>query len=328
MNKNSIIKKQFILFAFLAKMTKLVKLLKFGKIFLTFATMCLSAFIYSFSMGAWFSIGFVVLLFVHEMGHVIALRFKGLPASAPVFIPFIGAAIFSPSFKGKENESFVGIGGPLLGGVSCLVMFALWKTTPGHPNILLMLSYTATVINLFNLIPLRPLDGGRITQIIGPWFKYIGLGALLIVSFFIREPSMFFIWVIVLSELKINKILRACLGLACELAMIIFMCMGYSHQPSWVNAFDIAIVSLVNVALIFTMISEIRRNRKFKSIVDTLSPEQRKSYEEFIALKIKNPEIEEDVSRQTRLKWLVNYIVLSGALALLFFYQTPFLPRH
>jgi Zn-dependent protease len=169
MDKNSIIKKQFILFAFLAKMTKLVKLLKFGKIFLTFATMCLSAFIYSFSMGAWFSTGFVVLLFVHEMGHVIALRFKGLPASAPVFIPFIGAAIFSPSFKGKENESFVGIGGPLLGGVSCLVMFALWKTTPGHPNILLMLSYTATIINLFNLIPLRPLDGGRITQIIGPW---------------------------------------------------------------------------------------------------------------------------------------------------------------
>ena len=213
---NKIVKKQFILFAFLAKITKFVKLLKFGKIFLTFASMCISAFIYSFSMGLWFSVGFVFLLFVHEIGHVIALKLKGLPASAPVFIPFIGAAIFSPGFKGKENESFVGYGGPLLGGVSCIVMFALWKVMPSHPDIILMLSYTATLINLFNLIPIRPFDGGRITQIVGSWFKYVGAAGLLIISFFIREPAMFFIWVIVLGEININKTLRFGLGLTCE----------------------------------------------------------------------------------------------------------------
>ena len=76
MNKKKILNKQLVLFAFLAKMTKFVKLFKFGKIFLTFATMCLSAFLYSFTLGVWFSIGFVLLLFVHEMGHVIAKNKK------------------------------------------------------------------------------------------------------------------------------------------------------------------------------------------------------------------------------------------------------------
>src|SRR5271157_4758657 len=207
--------RMFVIFALMAKMTKLVKLVKFGKIFLTFFTMCLSAFVYSFMMGIWFSIGFVLLLFVHEMGHVIALKIKKLPASAPVFIPLLGAAIFSPNFGTKEDESFVGFGGPFLGALSCLAMFFIWKIIPNHPNMFLMLGYTATIINLFNLVPIRPLDGGRITQILGTWFLYVGIASLLIITFFIREPVILFVWILSLGEIKMNDWIRFLFGVLC-----------------------------------------------------------------------------------------------------------------
>lgn len=100
----------------LVKVFKAIKLLKFTKVILTFATMVISAFVYSLRFGVWFGAGFVLLLFVHEMGHVFALRVKGHPWAAPIFIPMLGAVVFAPKFKDAEEEAFVGYGGPFVGG--------------------------------------------------------------------------------------------------------------------------------------------------------------------------------------------------------------------
>ena len=96
--------------AFLAKFG--VVLLKFKFLF----SMFVSAAVYVWIGGWWFGIGLIVLLFVHEMGHVIEARHQGLPVSAPMFIPFLGAMITMKEMpQDAWREARIGIAGPLLG---------------------------------------------------------------------------------------------------------------------------------------------------------------------------------------------------------------------
>ena len=103
--------------------------------------MGLSAFVYAFWLGPWFSIAFVIMLFIHEMGHVMAMKIKGMPTSAPVFIPMFGAVIFAPKFKNKQDEAFVGYAGPLVGGLAALALFGIWALLPSPSKLILLVSY-------------------------------------------------------------------------------------------------------------------------------------------------------------------------------------------
>src|SRR3989344_1385694 len=143
----------------LVKVYKLLKLMKFTKAFMTFASMIVSAFVYSIFLGPWFAIGLMAMLFIHEMGHIIALKIKGYPAPGPVFIPMLGAVIFAPKFKHSEDEAFIGYGGPLLGGIAAVASFGLWALLPEPSEVLLLVSYIGIFLNLFNMLPIRPLDG-------------------------------------------------------------------------------------------------------------------------------------------------------------------------
>jgi Zn-dependent protease len=135
-----------------------------------------------FRFGIEFAVGFVLLIWVHEMGHVLALRRYGVRSTAPLFIPFIGAVITVGRLRDAAEEAIVGIGGPVLGTVGALVCFALYKNL--HYPILLQLSFWGFSINLLNLLPIPPLDGGRITAAVSPWIwplgflGLIGLGVL------------------------------------------------------------------------------------------------------------------------------------------------------
>jgi len=300
-------KRIFIVFALLSKSAKLMKLvkavkfLKFGKIAITFATMALSAFVYSFTMGIWFSVGFVLMLFIHEMGHVIALKLKRLPASAPVFIPMLGAVVFAPDFGDKEKEAFVGFGGPLLGGLAAFLVFLMWKTVSDSSMILLMLSYTATFVNLFNLIPIRPLDGGRITQAIGSWFKYVGVAGLLMFSLLVRQPVMLFIWILVLEDIRMNKWLKFGIGALCQVSMIILMILGFSDQPFWVDILDSVLVTVLNIGYYFR--AKTKETEEVKQKTEGVLPSS------------------------ARIKWFAFYFLLLATLSLLMFYQIPYLPK-
>jgi Zn-dependent protease len=164
---------------------------KLGKLLTTGGTMLISLVAYAFIFGWKYAAGFVALLFVHEMGHYVAARRRGLAVGAPTFIPFLGAWIELKDLPhDAETEAYVGLGGPLLGTVGALVALLLARSYDA--DWLLAVAYAGLFLNLFNLIPLSPFDGGRITAVLSPRVWLFGvpiLGAL----FFYRPNPMLLI---------------------------------------------------------------------------------------------------------------------------------------
>jgi Zn-dependent protease len=133
----------------------------------TLGTMFISIAAYALAFGWPFAVGFVLLIFVHEMGHVIQLRREGVEASAPVFIPFLGAVIAAKSLgRDAAAEARVGLAGPILGTIGTLIPLAVWLATGS--DLWRALAYVGFFINLINLLPVLPLDGGRAMAVLGP----------------------------------------------------------------------------------------------------------------------------------------------------------------
>jgi Zn-dependent protease len=136
---------------------------KMGKMLTTGGTMLLSMLAYSWVFGWRYAAGFVLLIFVHEMGHYLAARKRGLAVGAPTFIPFVGAWIEMKQMPhDAETEAFVGLGGPLLGTVGAIGCYFLARSVDAPW--LLAVSYAGFFLNLFNLIPVGILDGGAILR--------------------------------------------------------------------------------------------------------------------------------------------------------------------
>jgi Zn-dependent protease len=156
------------------------------KLLVTAGTALVSVAAYSLFFGWWFAAGFVALMFVHEMGHVLALRREGIKASAPMFIPFMGAAIFSRSLGDNAlAEARVGLAGPILGSIGAAVVAVIGQLTGS--DLLTALAYFGFFLNLFNLLPVVPLDGGRAAAAMSPWMWFAGLGVLVALVFL--EPG-------------------------------------------------------------------------------------------------------------------------------------------
>lgn len=162
----------------------LIAILELDTVLSMTATMLFSVAVYAVAFGWQFAIGFVILLLVHELGHVLASRIMGIRTSALLFIPFIGAVVRLASAPATlKSEANIALGGPAMGTLSALVCLAVYFWTDGV--LMLALSYTACLINLFNLIPCAPFDGGRIGAAISPYFWRIGslvLGIVLLYS--------------------------------------------------------------------------------------------------------------------------------------------------
>ena len=121
-----------------------------------------------------FAAGFVFLILIHEMGHVIANRYYGLHASPPIFIPFLGAVInLRESPKNAKVEAVIGIAGPVSGTIGALACYAYALHTGN--SMAMFLAHIAFFLNLFNLLPVPPLDGGRVAAAISPWVWILGL---------------------------------------------------------------------------------------------------------------------------------------------------------
>lgn len=178
---------------------------KLGKVLLTGGTMILSVFAYALIYGFWYAVGFVLLIFVHEMGHFLAARQRGLAVGAPTFIPFVGAWIELKDLPHDvETEAWIGLAGPLLGSAGALACYFAWRVTDAP--LLLALSYAGFFINLFNLIPVSPFDGGRITAIISPrvWL----LGVPILIGLFFWHPSPILILMAVLAAPQVWKAIK------------------------------------------------------------------------------------------------------------------------
>ncbi len=168
--------------ALAAKLKAILLLLPKLKLFTTAGTMFVSVAAYAWIWGVPFAAGFVALLFVHEMGHVIALRREGIKASAPMFVPFLGAVISARSLGDNAvAEARVGLAGPILGSIGSAACILVWHATGN--DIWRALAFTGFFLNLFNLIPLVPFDGGRAMAAMAPWMWALGLAAMVALSF-------------------------------------------------------------------------------------------------------------------------------------------------
>lgn len=175
--------------AFLAKFKTILLALPKIKLLATSGTMLVSIAAYASIWGLWFAVGFVILLLVHELGHVIALRREGIRASAPMFIPFVGALITSKSLgDNAAAEARVGLAGPILGSVGASVCLLIWHLT-GH-DYWRALAFTGFFLNLFNLLPVVPLDGGRAMAAMAPWMWFAGFGGIVALAFIWPNPVM------------------------------------------------------------------------------------------------------------------------------------------
>jgi Zn-dependent protease len=182
----------FLVFKFGAKLKFLLLLLPKLKLFTTSASMLVSVAAYSFIWGWKFALGFVLLLFVHEMGHVLQARREGIKTTAPMFIPFLGAAIMlKEREKDAAVEARIGLAGPVLGAAACLVPLALFQAT--GDVFFQALAFTGFFLNLFNLLPVLPLDGGRAMAALSPWMWIVGYGILVATTFAFPNPVMLII---------------------------------------------------------------------------------------------------------------------------------------
>ena len=178
-------------------------LAKFGAVLLKFKflfSMFVSAAVYVWLGGWWFGIGLVVLLFIHEMGHVLEARRQGLPVSVPIFIPFMGALITMKQMPHDAwREAKLAIAGPLLGSAGALALYIAGVAEDSRP--LKALAFLGFFINLFNLLPVIPLDGGRISAALHPALWFAGFLALVALVIFRPNPILIIILLLAGSEL-------------------------------------------------------------------------------------------------------------------------------
>lgn len=165
------------------------------KLFTVAGSMLVSIGAYALLWGWQFAVGFVVLLLVHELGHVAEAKRQGLPVSAPMFIPFLGALITLKRLPDNAwNEAKVAIAGPIVGGLGAAATWGLGEYLGSQ--MLVGLAFTGFFLNLFNLAPLTPLDGGRIVAAIHPGLWIVGLVVLAGLTIVAPNPILILILVI------------------------------------------------------------------------------------------------------------------------------------
>jgi Zn-dependent protease len=176
------------------------------KVFTTAASMLVSIAAYAWIWGLPFAVGFVALIFVHELGHVVELRRQGVPASAPLFIPFLGAVIGMKQLPDDAwKEARVALAGPILGSVGAAAFLVAAEVSGS--DLLMALAFVGFFLNLFNLIPIVPLDGGRAVGALHPAIWLVGL--LMMVGIAVVSPNPILIIIVIVGALELWRRWRA-----------------------------------------------------------------------------------------------------------------------
>jgi Zn-dependent protease len=190
----------FIGLKFLGKAKFLLPFLKTG------ATMVLCIGAYAMMWPWQFAVGFVLLILIHECGHLIAARQCGLKVGAPVFIPFMGAFIaLKDAPPNARIEAEVGMGGPLLGAIGAAICEMIYLGTGNQ--LFRALAYSGFFLNLFNLAPVGFLDGGRIVTALSPWLWIVGF--LIMVGLTVMRFNILLLLILVMSLPRLFSLFRA-----------------------------------------------------------------------------------------------------------------------
>ncbi len=172
---------------------------KLGPLLKSGGTMILSVFAYSLLFGWRYAAGFVLLIFVHELGHYLSAKRAGLDVGLPTFIPFVGAWIeLKDQPMDARVEAKIALAGPVAGTLGAMACYYVARST--HSPLLLALSYAGFMLNLWNLLPINPLDGGRIVGLLSPRIWLIGLPLLGALLFWKPSPMLFLILILALPS--------------------------------------------------------------------------------------------------------------------------------
>lgn len=165
--------------------------LVFLKAFAFGGSFFISLFFYALFWGWKFALVFILMMLAHEMGHYVTIRNYGLPARLPMFIPFIGAYTVGGVPQDLEQDAYIALAGPLTGlGVSAACYAFGYQT---HDVFWYMAAYVGAMINLFNMIPALPFDGGRIAGALSPVFWIAGFAVFLGASLALHMPVFFIV---------------------------------------------------------------------------------------------------------------------------------------
>ena len=174
---------------------------KLGKVAVSIGSMLLTIWVYAAIYGFPFAAGFVVMILLHEMGHYVAARQRGLDVGLPAFIPFVGAWInLREQPRDSETEAYVAYAGPFIGTLAAFAAY-FWGRNIGS-DLWMAVAYSGFMINLFNLIPVSPLDGGRITQVLSPRIWFLGVPMLVALFFYSPSPMLILIGIMAIPSLR------------------------------------------------------------------------------------------------------------------------------
>jgi Zn-dependent protease len=138
------------------------------------------------------------MIFVHEMGHVVEIRRQGMAATAPIFIPFLGAAIFQRSHPTTAvKQAQIGIAGPIAGTIGATVAFMFYTSTQNP--VFLLAATIGFFLNLINMLPVWQLDGAWVLAPVSPWFQVAGLAAIAVLAIVFHFVSALLIIIAVLG---------------------------------------------------------------------------------------------------------------------------------
>jgi Zn-dependent protease len=183
-----------------------IAFLKYGGLLLlkipaigTLISVAISFGAYAFAFGPGFAVALISMLFVHEMGHVVEIRRQGMRATAPIFIPFLGAAIFQRSHPSTAlKQAQIGIAGPIAGTIGATVAFFLYLST--GQQVLLLAALIGFGLNLFNLIPVWQLDGSWILAPVSKWVYVAGYGLVALAVVWLHSIFLVIIAVLGISS--------------------------------------------------------------------------------------------------------------------------------
>jgi Zn-dependent protease len=164
------------------------------------ASMALSIAAYATKAPLPLVIGFVVIILIHEIGHAVVIRAKGLRAGMMVFIPFIGGAVtLKDQPRSAYDDAQIGLAGPIAGTFASLIFLQVYKWT--DVTLYLAIATAGFVLNLINLLPIGMLDGGRISAAVTKWMWFFGGGAL--VYKIVKQPNPLMLLVVVLVAFQV-----------------------------------------------------------------------------------------------------------------------------
>ena len=142
------------------------------------ASMALSIAAYATKAPLPLVVGFAAIILIHEVGHAVVIRAKGLRAGMMVFIPFIGGAVtIKDQPRSAYDDAQIGLAGPIAGTFASLIVLQMYKWT--NAPTYLAIAAAGFAVNLLNLLPIGMLDGGRISAAVTKWMWVLGGGALI-----------------------------------------------------------------------------------------------------------------------------------------------------